>query len=129
MVAGNSAARRRFESAFDTIRQVWPPALCYTKIVPVDEVVTLTLFYREDHHLRRLMLGDAEAAELDRLWTELRWLSQDALTEVDVLQQLLEYASQDADPRVFEPLRSPITTARPPFAVISSQPSRASSTR
>ncbi len=38
----------------------FPPALCYTKIVPVDEVVTLTLFYREDDHLARLMLDDAQ---------------------------------------------------------------------
>ena len=32
----------------------------------------------------------------------------DALTLVDAFQQLLEYASQDADPRVFEPMRKPI---------------------
>ena len=43
-------------------------ALAYTKIVPVDEVVTLILFYREDEHLKRLMLSEAEAKELDRLW-------------------------------------------------------------
>jgi hypothetical protein len=108
MVAANSAARRRFEAAFNTIRQVFPPALCYTKIVPVDEVITLNLFYREDDLLHRLMLDEAQTALLDRLWTELRWVSQDALALVDVLQQLLEYASQDADPRVFEPLRQPI---------------------
>ena len=72
-------ARRRFESAFDTFRQLFPPALCYAKIVPVDEAVTLTLFYREDDHLRRLMLDDAQAARLDRLWGELRFVSQDAL--------------------------------------------------
>lgn len=104
----NSAARQRFEAAFATIRQVFPPSLCYTKIVPVDEVVTLTLFYREDDHLRRLMLDQAEIAELDRLWAELHFVSLDALTLVDAFQQLLEYASQDADPRVFEPMRKPI---------------------
>ena len=108
VVRDGSAARQRFEAAFDTIRQVFPPSLCYTKIVPVDEVITLTLFYREDDHLRRLMLDQAQAAELDRLWAELRFVSQDALTLVDAFQQLLEYASQDADPRVFEPMRKPI---------------------
>ena len=35
-------------------------------------------------------------------------MSGDALTLVDAFQQLLEYATQDADPRVFEPLRKPI---------------------
>ena len=45
-------ARRRIEAWFDDFRRLFPAALCYTKIVPVDEVVTLTLFYREDDHLR-----------------------------------------------------------------------------
>jgi Protein of unknown function (DUF1592)/Protein of unknown function (DUF1588)/Protein of unknown function (DUF1587)/Protein of unknown function (DUF1585)/Protein of unknown function (DUF1595)/Planctomycete cytochrome C len=108
MVRERSAARRRFESAFETIRQVFPPALCYTKIVPVDEVITLSLFYREDVHLQRLMLDQAQTDELDRLWTELRYVSQDAITLVDAFLQLLEYASQDADPKVFEPMRKPI---------------------
>jgi hypothetical protein len=108
VVVSEGASRRRFEAALDTIRQVFPPALCYTKIVPVDEVVTLTLFYREDEHLRRLMLDRAEAAEIDRLWSELHFVSQDALTLVDAFLQLMEYATQDADPKVFEPMRKPI---------------------
>ncbi len=108
VVADGSPARGRLESALETIRQVFPPALCYTKIVPVDEVVTLTLFYREDNHLRRLMLDESQAAEIDRLWNELHFVSQDAISLVDVFLQLLEYASQDADPKVFEPLRKPI---------------------
>jgi len=103
-----SNARRRFEAAFDTIRRVFPPALCYTKIVPVDEVITLNLFYREDDHLRGLMLDETQAAALDRLWAELRYVSQDALKMVDAFQQLMEYATQDADPKVFEPMRKPI---------------------
>src|SRR5690606_19322434 len=62
-----SAVRNRLVSAFDDFRTLFPAALCYTTIVPVDEVVTLTLFYREDEHLKRLMLDDAQAAHLDRL--------------------------------------------------------------
>ncbi len=87
---------------------LFPAALCYTKIVPVDEVVTLTLFYREDNQLVRLMLDDKQKHHLDRLWDELRYISQDALTLVDAFAQLMEYATQDADPKVFEPLRKPI---------------------
>jgi Protein of unknown function (DUF1592)/Protein of unknown function (DUF1588)/Protein of unknown function (DUF1587)/Protein of unknown function (DUF1585)/Protein of unknown function (DUF1595)/Planctomycete cytochrome C len=108
LVNDGSAARQRFERAFDDFRQLFPAALCYTKIVPVDEVVTLTLFYREDEPLQRLMLDDAQIAQLNRLWDELHFVSHDALTLVDAFQQLLEYASQDADPKVFEPLRKPI---------------------
>ena len=103
-----SAARTRIEAAFHEFRQTFPPALCYTKIVPVDEVVTLTLFYREDEHLVRLMLDDAQKAKLDRMWDELRYVSQDAFTLVDAFAQIMEYATQDADPTVFEPMRKPI---------------------
>ncbi|MGE3310415.1 MAG: DUF1592 domain-containing protein [Limisphaerales bacterium] len=108
IVAEGGAARHRLEAAFDEFRRVFPAALCYTKIVPVDEVVTLTLFYREDDALRRLVLDDHEAARLDRLWDELHYVSHDALTLVDAFAQLMEYATQDADPSVFEPLRGPI---------------------
>jgi hypothetical protein len=108
VVNDGSAARQRIEAAFDEFRQVFPAALCYTKIVPVDEVVTLTLYYREDHHFARLMLDDAQAARLDRLWDELHYVSHDALTLVDAYEQLWQYATQDADPKVFEPMREPI---------------------
>ncbi|MBI5760920.1 MAG: DUF1592 domain-containing protein [Planctomycetales bacterium] len=108
LVNDGSAARQRIESSFEKFRSVFPLALCYTKIVPVDEVVTLTLFHREDDHLQRLMLDDAQTARLNRLWDELHFVSHDALTLVDAFLQLLEYASQDADPKVFEPMRKPI---------------------
>ncbi len=107
LVSEKSAARKRIDAAFAEFRDLFPAALCYTKIVPIDEVVTLTLYYREDHHLARLMLDEAQTARLDRLWEELHYISQDSLTLVDALAQLIEYATQDADPKVFEPLRQP----------------------
>jgi hypothetical protein len=107
LAAENSPARRRIASGLHEFRQLFPPALCYTKIVPVDEVVTLTLYYREDDHLMRLMLSADEQAELDRLWNELHYISQDAFTRVDALAQIIEFATQDSDPTVFIPLRGP----------------------
>lgn len=115
VVADNSPARRRLEAALAEFRQLFPAALCYSKIVPVDEVVTLTLFYREDDTLQRLMLDEAETARLNRLWDELHFVSHDALTLVDAFAQLMEYATQDADPKVFEPLREPIHTRAAQF--------------
>jgi Protein of unknown function (DUF1592)/Protein of unknown function (DUF1588)/Protein of unknown function (DUF1587)/Protein of unknown function (DUF1585)/Protein of unknown function (DUF1595) len=108
VVTKGSATQRRVKAAFEEFRQLFPLALCYTKIVPVDEVISVTLFYREDDHLVRLMLDDAQRERLDRLWDELHFISGDALTSVDAFAQLLEFASQDADPKVFEPLRQPI---------------------
>ncbi|MBC8114813.1 MAG: hypothetical protein H7062_10575, partial [Candidatus Saccharimonas sp.] len=108
IVREGSESRKRIEASFEEFRSWFPAALCYTKIVPVDEVVTLTLFYREDDHLQRLMLDDSQKAKLDRLWNELHFVSHDALTLVDAYLQLMEYATQDADPKVFEPMRKPI---------------------
>ena len=108
VVREGSESRKRIEASFEEFRNWFPAALCYTKIVPVDEVVTLTLFYREDDHLQRLMLDDVQKAKLDRLWDELHFVSHDALTLVDAFIQLMEFATQDADPKVFEPMRKPI---------------------
>ena len=108
IVADGSAARQRVEAAMEEFRQLFPVALCYTKIVPVDEVVTLTLFYREDDCLRRLMLDETQAAQLDRLWSEMHFVSQDALALVDAFEQLWQFATQDADPSAFTPMREPI---------------------
>ena len=108
LVTEGSAAQRRLRAAFADFRQMFPPALCYAKIVPVDEAISVTQFYREDDHLVRLMLDDAQRQRLDRLWDELHFVSRDALTSVDAFAQLMEFATQDADPKVFEPLRQPI---------------------
>ncbi|MFA6543216.1 MAG: DUF1592 domain-containing protein [Limisphaerales bacterium] len=108
LVHDGSAARKRIESALDQFRQLFPAALCYTKIVPVDEVVTLTLYYREDDQLRHLLLDDAQAAELERLWAELHFVSHSPLKLVDAFEQLWQFATQDADPGAFTPMREPI---------------------
>jgi Protein of unknown function (DUF1592)/Protein of unknown function (DUF1588)/Protein of unknown function (DUF1587)/Protein of unknown function (DUF1585)/Protein of unknown function (DUF1595)/Planctomycete cytochrome C len=108
-----SRARERFEKEFAEFRRIFPVALCYTKIVPSDEVVTLTLFHREDEPLVRLMLDDAEKAKLDRLWEELHFVSQSALTLVDAFEQIWQFSTQDGpdkpngDKRL-APLREPI---------------------
>lgn len=108
IVASESVARKQMQAAFDAFRELFPLALCYAKIVPVDEALSLIQFYREDDHLVRLMLDEQEAQQLDKLWDELSFVSRDALSAVDAFTQLLEYASQDADPKAFEPMRKPI---------------------
>lgn len=115
VIADSETARARAAAASEEFRAVFPAALCYPTIVPVDEVITLTQFYREDEPLRRLILDDAATAELDRLWDELHFVSQDALTAVDAFEQLWQYATQDADPSVFEPLRAPIAARATEF--------------
>lgn len=108
VVPAGSSARNDLAAATKAFRDVFPAALCYTKIVPVDEVVTLALFHREDGNLGRLMLGPQEQAELDGLWQELHFVSNDLLTVEDAYEQLMQFATQDSDPRLFEHLREPI---------------------
>ena len=103
------------KSNFEEFRRIFPAALCYTKIVPVDEVVTLTLYHREDEPLSRLILNSRQKAKLDRLWDELHYVSRDAIALVDVFEHLWQYATQDADPSKFEPLRQPILSRAAAF--------------
>lgn len=105
-----SPARLRIEAAMDQFRSLFPPALCYTQIVPVDEVVTLLLYYREDDQLRRLMLTDEQSAELDRMWDEHFYVAQEPLEMVTAYTQLYQFATQDRADLLpsFEPLRQPV---------------------
>ena len=53
------AAVNVIERELDELRGLFPASVCYRPIVPVDEVVTLVLFHREDELLARLLLDDA----------------------------------------------------------------------
>ena len=108
LVTEGGVAWQELLRSAQAFRDLFPSALCYASVVPVDEVVTLTLFYREDEALRRLMLDDKAAAEIDRLWSDLRFISQDALLQVESFESLYQFATQDANPKAFEPLREPI---------------------
>ena len=90
-----SQANARIEADFKKYRELFPSALCYTKIVPVDEVVTATLFHREDRLFQDLMLSDEEQAELDRIWDELIYVSEAPLKQVVALEQIREFSTQD----------------------------------
>ena len=106
VVTEGSEARQRVESSFAAFRNLFPPALCYAWIVPVDEVVTLTLFYRQDDALQRLMLDEEQIAELDRLWDELFYVAQEPLKYQVAFEQIREFATQDRPDlvKVWDPL-------------------------
>ncbi|MCA9179390.1 MAG: DUF1592 domain-containing protein [Planctomycetales bacterium] len=110
LVSADGPAAKRLEAAIDSYRQLFPPAVCYSRIVPVDEVVTLTLYFREDHHLQRLLLNDQQRAELDRLWDELFFVALEPIALTVALEQIYEFATQDRPDLVnaFAPMRKPI---------------------
>ncbi|MFT5470924.1 MAG: hypothetical protein ACI8UO_006057, partial [Verrucomicrobiales bacterium] len=111
LVHEGSEEQRRLADDIAEFQALFPAALCYSKIVPVDEVVTLTLRYREDNQLSRLMLADSERAELDRFWDEMQFVSRQPMQQLDAYNQLWQYATQDADPSALEPMREPINQA------------------
>ena len=90
LIAAASPAQPRLAAAMDAHRQLFPPSFCYPQVLPVDELLTLTQFHREDEHLIRLILDDGERQELDRLWAELRFVSQDPLKLSEVLDSIVE---------------------------------------
>ncbi|MCH2695329.1 MAG: DUF1592 domain-containing protein [Acidobacteriia bacterium] len=113
LVSKNSATRRRFELALDKYRNLFPTALCFTQIVPVDEILTSRLFHREDDKLSQLMLNNREQGQLDRLWRELVFVSQSPLKEVTALELLLEATAGNGlndrtQHKAIEPLRESV---------------------
>ncbi len=113
------ASRPRVEAELKQLAELFPPALCYARIVPVDEVVTLTLFHREDDHLKRLMLDDAHVAQLDQLWDELHYVSREPLKLVVAYEQIVQFATQDRPDLVkaFAPMEKPINDRADKFRI------------
>jgi hypothetical protein len=111
----DSPAHKRVLEDLAAFRELFPAALCYTRIVPVDEVVTLTLYYREDDQLRRLILSEDETRELEQLWNDLHCVSRSAFALVDAYEQLWQFATQDADPSAFTPMREGIMAGAEKF--------------
>lgn len=123
-----TATRQSIEAAFDEFRSLFPPTLCYTQIVPVDEVVTLLIYYREDDQLKRLMLTDEQAAQLDKMWDEHFYVAQEPLEMVTAFTQLYQFATQDRADLLpsFEPLRQPVKDKAAAFKqrMIDSEPAQ-----
>ncbi|MBL8891341.1 MAG: DUF1592 domain-containing protein [Planctomycetaceae bacterium] len=117
VVGERSDARSVFQQSFTKFRDLFPIALCYSRIVPVDEVVTLRLFYREDEHLQRLILDERQIADLNQLWSELLFVSEAPIKQVAAFEQIYEFATQDRSDLVveFEKMREPIHQAAAAF--------------
>ncbi len=75
----------------EEFRGLFPPAVLFAPIVPRDAQGSLFMFHREDEPLRRLLLDDAGRAELERLWAELHFVSEDAVAHRRMYTDLLSY--------------------------------------
>ena len=110
VVAAGSAAEKRLAAGLDNFRDLFPASICYPKIVPVDEVVTLALYFREDEPLQRLMLSDEQKGELDRLWDELLYITREPFKVEVAYEQIVEFSTQDRPDLViaWKPYREPL---------------------
>ncbi len=105
-----SAIHKRLLQGFTEFRNCFPLFICYPHIIPVDEVVCLKLFHREDEPLKRLFLSDETARKLDQLWEEQRFISQWPVTEHKNLPLFIGFVTQDQPKQLvvyFEGMREP----------------------
>lgn len=85
----------------EEFRALFPPSVLFEPIIPRDAQGSLFMFHREDEPLRRLMLDDTGRAELERLWGELHFVSEDAHAHALMYAELLKfYANPNGAPRM-----------------------------
>ncbi|HTU25987.1 MAG TPA: DUF1592 domain-containing protein, partial [Pirellulales bacterium] len=94
-------------AGLEAFRQCFPVFLCNTKVVPDDETICLRMYFREDDQLSRLMIGPDEMKRLDRLWAELRYVSQQPLAEQKYYSTFMGFVSQDG-PEEYERIRGKV---------------------
>jgi len=110
VAAPNSDARTRLVRQLDQFRQCFPIFICYPHIIPVDEVVCLKQYHREDDVLARLFLDDAQQGRLDQLWDEHRFISQWPVAENNYLPLFIGFTTQDQPKELtayYEGMREP----------------------
>ncbi len=78
-------------------RALFPPAVLFEPIVPRDAQASVFMYHREDEPLRRLLLDGAGRAELDRLWSELRFVSEDAFATPRMYEGIVQYYRKPND--------------------------------
>jgi hypothetical protein len=89
------AAKRALPAA--EFRALFPPAVLFQPIIPRDAQGSVFLYRREDEPLRRLLLDDAGRAEIDRLWSELEFVSEQALATPIAYEGLVQYYRKPND--------------------------------
>ncbi len=78
-------------------RALFPPAVLFQPIIPRDAQGSVFLYRREDEPLRRLLLDNAGRAEIDRLWSELEFVSEQALATPIAYEGLVQYYRKPND--------------------------------
>jgi Protein of unknown function (DUF1592)/Protein of unknown function (DUF1588)/Protein of unknown function (DUF1585)/Protein of unknown function (DUF1595) len=91
----NGAGFQTFLRGHAEFRRCFPLFLCFPDVVPVDEVVSLKMFHREDEPLQRLFLDVGQIIKLNQLWEEHQFISRQPTAENDYLPQFIGFVTQD----------------------------------
>lgn len=81
----------------EEFRALFPPAVLFAPVIPRDAQGSVFLYHREDEPLRRLLLDDAGRAELDRLWSELVFVSRVAESGLVAYEGAVQYYRRPND--------------------------------
>ena len=88
-------AHKQFLAGLAEFRRLFPPNICYPHVIPLDEVVCLKTFHREDEPLTRLFLDDEQTQQLERLWQEHRFITKYPVVENEYLPLFIGFVTQD----------------------------------
>lgn len=102
VVGAEGNGRQQLIDGLGRFRQLFPPFVCYPHVIPVDEVVCLKTFHREDEPLRTLFLDDGQTAQLERLWAEHRFITKFPLVENEYLPLFIGFVTQDQPKETLE---------------------------
>ncbi len=91
----NGPGHKQLLKGYAEFRQLFPPNVCYPHVIPLDEVVCLKTFHREDEPLIRLFLDEKQTTQIDRLWQEHRFLTHYPAVENEYLPLFIGFVTQD----------------------------------
>jgi hypothetical protein len=91
----DGAAQKRLLAGVDEFRRSFPLFICYPNVIPLDEVVCLKMYHREDEPLIRLFLDEAQHRVIDHLWEQHRFITQQPVAENRYLPLFIGFVSQD----------------------------------
>ena len=91
----NGAAQQQLRGGLEEFRRCFPMFICFPGVIPVDEVVCLKMYHREDEPLIRLFLDDAQHRAIDRLWEQHRFITQQPVAENRYLPLFIGFVTQD----------------------------------
>jgi hypothetical protein len=78
-------------------RALFPPAVLFQPIIPRDAQGSVFLYHREDEPLQRLLLDEIGRAEINQLWSELEFVSEQALATPIAYEGLVQYYRKPND--------------------------------